>query len=171
MPQLDVTSAARPFHPRILLPMLSALARAALPIALVASLAACSSGGALSPGLAQRMDIPGAQLNRAEALGIVNGFRTTSGSAPLTEDASLDTQAQQLATQYMNSGKQPAKPAGTLDIRYSAGYFTFAETFSGWRNSAADAAALVDKSASKAGVASVYDPNSSYGVYWVLILG
>src|SRR6185437_11078137 len=156
MPQLDVTSAARPFHPRILLPMLSALARAALPIALVASLAACSSGGALSPGL---------------ALGIVNGFRTTSGSAPLTEDASLDTQAQQLATQYMNSGKQPAKPAGALDIRYSAGYFTFAETFSGWRNSPTDAPALLDKAATKAGIASVYSAGSPYGVYWVILLG
>jgi uncharacterized protein YkwD len=151
--------------------MLSALARAALPIALVASLAACSSGGALSPGLAQRMDMPGAQLNRAEALGIVNGFRTTSGSAPLTEDASLDTQAQQLATQYMNSGKQPAKPAGTLDIRYSAGYFTFAETFSGWRNSPTDAPALLDKAATKAGIASVYSAGSPYGVYWVILLG
>lgn len=151
--------------------MLSALTRAAIPVVLAASLAACSSGGALSPGLAARMDIPGAQLNRVEALGIVNNYRATSGAAALADDASLDATAQALAAQYAKTGKQPAKPVGAIQIRYSAGYFTFAETFSGWRNSAADAAALVDRTATRAGVASAYDPNSPYGVYWVLILG
>jgi uncharacterized protein YkwD len=151
--------------------MLSALIRVAIPLVLAASLAACSSGGALSPGLAARMDVPGAQLNRAEAIGIVNNYRSTNGASPLTEDAGLDATAQALATEYAKTGKQPAKPAGATQIRYSAGYFTFAETFSGWRNSAADAAALVDKGATNAGVASIYDANSPYGVYWVFILG
>lgn len=151
--------------------MLSALTRAAIPLVLLTGLAACSSGAALSPGLAARMDVPGAQLNRTEALGIVNNYRSTNGAGALTEDASLDASAQALAAQYAKTGKQPAKPAGAIQIRYSAGYFTFAETFSGWRNSAADAAALGDRTATKAGVASVYDPNSPYGVYWVLILG
>jgi uncharacterized protein YkwD len=151
--------------------MLSALTRAAIPLVLLTGLAACSSGGALSPGLAARMDVPGAQLNRTEALGIVNNYRSTSGAAALSDDATLDATAQALAAEYAKTGKQPAKPAGAIQIRYSAGYFTFAETFSGWRNSATDAAALVDKTATKAGVASVYDSNSPYGVYWVLILG
>jgi uncharacterized protein YkwD len=144
----------------------------ALPLIAALALGACSSGGgALSPGLAARMDTPGAQLNRVEALGIINNYRTQSGAGAVTEDAGLDAQAQQLATQYAKSGKQPAKPAGAVQIRYSAGYFTFAETFSGWRNSPTDAPALVDKSATKAGVAAVYDSGSSYGVYWVIILG
>lgn len=143
----------------------------ALPLVAVLALGACSSGGgALSPGLAARMDTPGAQLNRVEALGIVNNFRTQNGAGALTDDAGLDAQAQQLATQYAKSGKQPAKPAGTVQIRYSAGYFTFAETFSGWRNSPTDAPALIDKSATKAGVAAIYDAGSPYGVYWVIIL-
>jgi uncharacterized protein YkwD len=117
------------------------------------------------------MDTPGAQLNRVEALGIVNNYRTQNGAGALTEDAGLDTQAQQLATQYAKTGKQPAKPAGAVQIRYSAGYFTFAETFSGWRNSPTDAPALIDRSATKAGVAAIYDSGSPYGVYWVIILG
>lgn len=143
----------------------------ALPLVALMALGACSSGGgALSPGLAQRMDTPGAQLNRVEALGIVNNYRSQSGAGALTEDASLDAQAQQLATQYAKTGKQPAKPAGVMQIRYSAGYFTFAETFSGWRNSPTDAPALVDKSATKAGVAAIYDAASPYGVYWVIVL-
>jgi uncharacterized protein YkwD len=151
--------------------MTFALLRAAIPAAMALALAACSGGGALSPGLAQRMDMPGAQLNRVEALGIINNYRTTTGAAAVVEDAGLDATAQQLATQYAKSGTQPAKPAGAVQIRYSAGYFTFAETFSGWRNSPADAPALVDKTATKAGLAAVYDSASSYGVYWVIILG
>lgn len=142
----------------------------ALPLVAALALGACSSGGALSPGLAQRMDMPGAQLNRAEALGIVNNYRTQSGAAALAEDAGLDAQAQQLAMQYAKTGKQPAKPAGIAQIRYSAGYFTFAETFSGWRNSPADAPALTDRAATRAGVAAVYDAASPYGVYWVIVL-
>lgn len=150
--------------------MTSAALRA-LPLIAALALGACSSGGALSPGLAQRMDLPGAQLNRVEALGIVNNYRAQSGSGALTEDAGLDTQAQQLAAQYAKTGKQPPKPAGAVQIRYSAGYFTFAETFSGWRNSPSDAPALTDRTATKAGVAAIYDAGSSYGVYWVIILG
>jgi uncharacterized protein YkwD len=150
--------------------MLPALARAAVPLLLSLAVAACSSGGALSPGLAARMDIPGAQLNRAEALGIVNNYRQTNGAGALTEDAGLDATAQQLATQYARTGKQPPKPQGVMQIRYSAGYFTFAETFSGWRNSPADATALADPTATKAGVAAVHDKDSAYGVYWVIVL-
>ncbi len=143
----------------------------ALPLVAVLALGACASGGgALSPGLAQRMDMPGAKLNRAEALGIVNNYRAQSGAGALVEDAGLDAQAQQLAQQYARTGKQPAKPAGIAQIRYSAGYFTFAETFSGWRNSPADAPALTDRNATKAGVAAVYDSASPYGVYWVIVL-
>lgn len=143
----------------------------ALPLIAILALGACSSGGgALSPGLAARMDTPGAQLNRVEALGIVNNFRSQSGAGAVTEDAGLDAQAQQLAQQYAKTGKQPAKPSGVIQIRYSAGYFTFAETFSGWRNSPTDAPALVDKSATKAGVAAIYDSASPYGVYWVIVL-
>jgi len=151
--------------------MLPALRRLALPLLLVLALAACSSVGGLSPGLSQRMDMPGAQLNRAEALGIVNNYRTTTGAAALVADATLDATAQGLATQYAKTGKQPAKPAGATQIRYSAGYFTFAETFSGWRNSPTDAPALTDRAATRAGIAAVYDANSPYGVYWVIVLG
>lgn len=152
--------------------MLSVLRRAALPAILMMGLAACSSGGgALSPGLAQRMDVAGAQLNRVDAIGIVNNYRTTTGAGPLVEDAALDASAQSLAAQYAKTGKQPPKPAGALQIRYSAGYFTFAETFSGWRNSAADAPALTDGKATKVGIASIYDAASAYGVYWVIVLG
>lgn len=138
----------------------------------LAILGACSTGGggALSPGLSARMDQPGAQLNRAEALGIVNSYRSTLGAAPLRADATLDAQAQALAQNYAGSGTSPKTPQGAVTIAVSAGYPNFAETFSGWRNSPADAAILANRSATRAGIGAVYDANSTYGVYWVLLL-
>lgn len=137
----------------------------------LAVLAACSTGGGgLSPGLSARMDQPGASLNRAEALAIVNQYRATVGVAPLRGDAGLDAQAQGLAAQYAATGTSPRTPAGAVWIAVSAGYANFAETFSGWRNSPPDAAILSERGATRAGVAAVYDANSTYGVYWVLLL-
>jgi uncharacterized protein YkwD len=150
--------------------------RAALPHFAVAALAAivlsaCSAGGGgLSAGLTARMDQPGASLNRAEALGIVNHYRSTVGSAALTADAGLDATAQKLAADYASSGAAPLMPEGAAAMRVSAGYGTFAETFSGWRNSPADAQALADTRANRAGLGVAYNANSTYGVYWVLVL-
>jgi uncharacterized protein YkwD len=139
-------------------------------IALALTLAACSGGGApLSGGLTQRMDQPGANLNRGEALGIVNHYRATVGATALAADSGLDTMAQGLAANYAK-GTQPRTPDGVVAMRLSAGYANFAETFSGWRNSPEDAGALSNRSATRAGLGVAYDANSNYGVYWVLLL-
>jgi uncharacterized protein YkwD len=151
--------------------MLTAVARFALPVALMLGLAACGGGQMLSSGLTARMDAPGAQLNRAEALGIVNQYRGTVGAGALVNDPALDAAAQQLAASYAKTGRQSPKPDGTIEVRYSAGYSTFAETFSGWRGAPQNSAALSDKSATRAGIAAVYEANSPYGVYWVMIVG
>jgi uncharacterized protein YkwD len=146
----------------------------AVPLLAVA-LSACSmmggGGGGLPPGLAARMDQPGANLDRAAAIGMINQYRASVGAPPLQEDASLDSEAAALVGRYALSGAVPELPGDASAVRVSAGYPTFAETFSGWRNSPADAAVLADRTASRAGVASTYSANSGYGVYWVLLLG
>ncbi|MDP1732302.1 MAG: CAP domain-containing protein [Devosia sp.] len=151
--------------------------RAALPRLAIAAFAAillsgCSAGGGggLSAGLVARMDQPGASLNRAEALGIVNHYRSSVGSTALAADAGLDAAAQRLAADYASSGTAPRRPDGAVAMRVSAGYATFAETFSGWRNSPADAQVLTGRGATRAGLGVAYNANSTYGVYWVLIL-
>lgn len=116
------------------------------------------------------MDQPGASLNRAEALGILNHYRATTGAPALTTDAALDAMAQDLAAVYARSGTAPKLPAGVLGMRVSAGYANVAETFSGWRNSPADAQAIADPAARRAGLGVAYSANSTYGVYWVLLL-
>jgi uncharacterized protein YkwD len=139
--------------------------------ALLSAIGACSpSGGTLSTGLTARMDQPGAQLDRAEALGIINHYRAVSGVPPLRADAGLDSAAQQLAAGYAQSGAAPQRPEGIAVMRVSAGYANFADTFSGWRNSPADAAALAQAGTSRAGIAVAYNDSSTYGVHWVLLI-
>lgn len=136
----------------------------------IVGLAACSTPTGLAPGLTARMDTAGAQLDKAEALNIINQYRATRGAAPLTLDASLDADADNLASQYASSGNRPSKPASASAIRFSAGYSNFAETFSGWRGSAADANDLANPAYRNAGLGVAYSPSSAYGIYWVLLL-
>lgn len=101
---------------------------------------------------------------------MLNAYRMTVGTGPLAVDPGLDATAQNLAAAYAQSGSAPKLPAGAVGMRLSAGYATFAETFSGWRNSPEDAAAIAEGSARRAGLGVAYEPNSAYGVYWVLVL-
>lgn len=151
---------------------------ALLPLAALATglvLGACSMGGgagtgiALAPGLSARMDQPGASLDRVQALSIINAYRATNGLPALVADAALDGTAQALANQYAQTGTPPSTPQNLVAMKLSAGYATFADTFSGWRNSPADAAGL-RANAAKAGVAVAFNPSSTYGVHWVLVL-
>lgn len=127
-------------------------------------------GGALAPGLAARMDQAGASLDRATALGIINDYRATAGAPALVPDAALDANAQALASAYASTGTAPRLPEGAVAMRVSAGYATFAETFSGWRNSPDDAKVLAATAATRAGLGVAYNSGSTYGVYWVLVL-
>ena len=133
-------------------------------------LAACSPGLSLSPGLTQQMNKPGAELNRVEALFLLNDYRRQQGAPAVRGDSVLDGIAQTLASNYAKTGAQPTLPAGATVMRLSAGYTTFAEVFSGWRNAPPDAAAISDPTTSRAGIGVAYEPGSSLGTYWVLVL-
>jgi uncharacterized protein YkwD len=153
------------------------LAAAAVSLAAVLVVAGCSSFGggaasptALAPALSARMDQPGAVLDSQQAIGLINAYRASNNLPPLVADAGFNGSAQALASQYAQTNVAPTKPQALVQMKLSAGYATFAETFSGWRNNPADAVGLLAQ-ASKAGVAVAFNPSSSYGVYWVLVLG
>ncbi len=134
-------------------------------------ISACASS-VLSPGLTDRMDLNGANLDRAEALNLINQYRATRGVLPLSVDPVLDATAQQLAVNYAANSNRPQKPdTDIVQMQLSAGYTNFANVFSGWRGSASDATAIADPQATRAGFGVVYSANSTYGVYWVLLLG
>lgn len=141
-----------------------------LAVVFLTLVAACSGQTGLAPGLTARMDEPGATLDRATALNIINQYRVTKAVQPLAQDSSLNTLAQTLADQYAASGKTPKTPESANAMLVSAGYANFAETFSGWRASTPDAATLSDKTLTPAGLGVAYSANSTYGVYWVLLL-
>ncbi len=148
------------------------LFRLTLAAGLAAALAACSMGGGapLSEGLTMPMNRPGAQLNRVEALFLLNDYRRQNGAGDVRGDTVLDNTAQTLAQNYARTGAQPLLPPGATVMRLSAGYNTFAEVFSGWRAVPADASAMATSSVSRAGIGVVYEPASANGVYWVLVL-
>ena len=148
------------------------LFRLAAAAGVAVALAACSMGGgqALSPGLTAPMNRPGAQLNRVEALFLLNDYRRSQGATELRGDTVLDSTAQTLAANYAKTGAQPMLPPGTTVMRLSAGYPTFAEVFSGWRGVPTDASALATPGVQRAGLGVAYEPASSHGVYWVLVL-
>jgi len=157
---------------RPLRPALLPTAALALAIAVSAcSMVGTGGGGniALAPGLSARMDQPGARLDSAQAIDMINAYRATQGRPALTADAGLDGTAQALASQYASSGTPPTTPQELAGMKLSAGYGSFAETFSGWRNNPADAAGLLT-TASKAGIAVAFNGSSTYGTYWVLVL-
>ena len=149
------------------LPRFSAFA-AVLLVAL--GLAACSPSGGLAPGLVARVDATGAKLDTAAALGLINDLRRARGVPVLVRDAALEQQAQEAASAYARSGRSPNKPDGTARILTSAGYLTFAETFSGWRGSGSDTDALADPDMRRAGLAVTWNGNAEFGSYWVLLL-
>jgi uncharacterized protein YkwD len=116
------------------------------------------------------MDQPGASLDRVQALSLINQYRHSRGANALAGDASLDAIAQGLAGQYAATNNRPARPDSVQGLRISAGYASFAETFSGWRNSPEDAGFLTTSGVARAGLGVVYSPASTYGVHWVLVL-
>ncbi len=136
----------------------------------LAFLGACTPTIPLSPGLSDRMDVAGAQLNRSDSIAIINHLRITKGVARLSLDTDLNEKAQKLANQYGATGVSPKKPKGVAQIRTSAGYVNFAQTFSGWRNEKVSEEVLIDANYSRAGIGVAYAANSKSGTYWVLLL-
>lgn len=157
------------------MPSRSTLPVAALSLITMLLISGCSMFGGptapqgLAPALTARMDQPNARLDPQQAIGLVNAYRSTRSMPALVNDAGLNGTAQALANQYAQTGQAPSRPQGLREMKLSAGYATFADTFSGWRNSAADAAGLAVP-ATKAGLGVAFNPSSSYGIYWVLVL-
>lgn len=137
---------------------------------LLSLLTACTSPTPLSAGLSARMDVKGAQLNRADAIAIINDFRASKGIKPLSLDSQLNDKAQKLARIYSQTGNSPKKPASISAIRASAGYVNFAQTFSGWRAVPSSANALINPKFNIAGLGVAYNANSINGTYWILLL-
>ena len=150
---------------------MKAVPQMALAMVFLLFISACASS-TLSPGLVARMDQEGAMLDQQEAIGLINQYRASRGVSPLIADPSLSAMARELARTYAYGIRRPVRPeeGGILQMLLSAGYASFADTFSGWRGRIENAGSIADPDADRAAIAVSYSPDSEFGVYWVLLL-
>jgi uncharacterized protein YkwD len=125
-----------------------------------------------------------AALDANAAQSMISGYRGNNGLGPVTIDPELMRLASEQAQAMATSGKvdhdlgHPFQerirnsgfdPSGAVE-NISAGYHTLADAFSGWRDSPPHRANMLNRSATRMGIAAVYTPKSKYKVFWTLIL-
>src|SRR5262249_36829983 len=126
----------------------------------------------------------GGQLDPAAAQSMISGYRANNGLGAVAIDPELmrlaeehsrtmaardklDQNVGRASKQRSRAGRSEAKVPGE---NVSAGYHTLAEAFSGWRDSPPHRANMLNRNATRMGIAAVYSPNSKYKVFWTLIL-
>jgi uncharacterized protein YkwD len=158
-------------------------------LAALVALAACSGFGDRDPpsgqpsfyrGLAQ----PGAKLDAAAAQSMISGYRQNNGLSAVVLDPHLMRMAEEQAHAMAAANKLdhniPADfttrlrgsgfNAGVAVENISAGYYTLAEAFSGWRDSPPHKRNMLKSGVTRMGIAAVYAPNTKYKVFWSLVL-
>jgi uncharacterized protein YkwD len=164
----------------------SSLRRAAFLVAAL-TLAACSNSPvpvATTPRFYDRLDQPGRKLDLPSSLGMINLYRANNGQPPLATDASLQRLAEAAAARMASENRVLTEADLTLPAAFaangikatsystnlSAGYRTFAETFSGWREAKQQNAHMLMPGPRRAGLAAAWRPGSKYEIFWVLIV-
>jgi uncharacterized protein YkwD len=126
-----------------------------------------------------RLDKSGSSIDAGAALSMINAYRQSKRLAPLSEDQALSSEAATIASTAAHEdkstfGEMPDMAQGKVGaekiIRVSAGYYTVAEAFSGWRGVPQHDAAMLSPNATKLGIATALAPNAKYKVYWTLIV-
>lgn len=167
-------------------PLAGASARLAV-LCLVAVLAACSETPTdVKPPLYRNLAEPAGRLDEQAAATMINAYRSNNGLGPVENDARLTALARGYARELAAAADKGAaiRPDGRLDARLasagyakaevrenvSAGYYTLAEAFSGWRDSPPHRDTMLMPGAKDMGIAAVYVPGTKYRVYWVLVM-
>lgn len=153
--------------------------------AIAAAIAGCTAQPPVSPPQQKppfyvNLAEPGARLDVQDAAQTINMYRQRNGLAPLTVDPDLTALASAEASAMARSDAPASADALRRSltsrgvrapmVNMSAGYRTMAEAFSGWRDSPAHNAAMLNPRATRIGVAAASArPGSKYRVYWTLI--
>lgn len=158
---------------------------AAASLALV--LAACARAPAPVenvPPFYQRLDLTGRPVDPASSLSMINQYRGNHGLAPLVWDPALARIAQSQSDRMAAGDRVHSVADAHLDAdlaaagigyrsylaNFTAGYRTFAEAFSGWRESKVHEATMLSPSATRVGLATAQAPSSKYKVFWTLVV-
>jgi len=168
---------------------LSRFVRPAVVIALAvvpAVLAGCSRAPVADkePAFYRRLDLTGGSVDPASSLSMINMYRSNKGLAPLAWDPTLARVAQGQVDRMAAADKVHSVEEARLDgdlaaagigyqsflANFSAGYRTFAEAFSGWRESKVHDATMLAPRATRIGLATAQAPNSKYKIFWTLVV-
>jgi uncharacterized protein YkwD len=136
------------------------------------------------PTFYQNLAQPDVTLDAAAAQSMISGYRSNNGLGPVTIDPDLMKLASDQAHAMAAHDKMEHDVGRPFKERIrnspfrnsvaveniSAGYHTFAEAFSGWRDSPPHRANMLNGGVTRMGIAAVYTPRSKYKVFWALIL-
>jgi uncharacterized protein YkwD len=136
------------------------------------------------PSFYRSLAAPGAELDALAAASMISGYRQNNGLPAVTPDPTLMSMAQDqarvMATRNIldhsagRSFQERLKASGfaakVAAENISAGYYTIAEAFSGWRESPPHRANMLLREATRMGIAAAYAPGTKYKVFWSLIL-
>ena len=135
------------------------------------------------PAFYRNLAAPGAKVDIVAARDMISLYRANNRLGALTPDPKLQEAAQAqadamaragqvthgpgpLQTRLARFGVQPGRAAENV----SAGYYTMAEAFSGWRDSRPHNANMLNPNMKRMGIATAYAPGAKYKVYWALIV-
>ena len=152
---------------------------------LALALAACADSQP-RPAFYQNLARSGGKLDPNNARNLINSYRQSQGVGEVSLNPALMSLANSYAASLANSARtnRNVQPDGKLHARLqsagyqaadvdesvTAGYHTFAEAFSGWRDSPPHRKTMLMKNATEMGIAAAYAPNTRYKVYWVLVM-
>lgn len=139
-----------------------------------------------TPAMYRNLAETAGDLDENAARGMINAYRANNGLPPVALDQRLTGLAQGYARELAREagsgssirpdGKLQARlvsagyTASAVDESVSAGYYTLAEAFSGWRDSGPHRDTMLMSDASDMGIAAAYLPGTKYKVYWVLVM-
>jgi len=148
--------------------------------------AACSRGPVPEsrPAFYQRLDQTGGAVDPASSLSMINLYRSNKGLPALVWDPAVARVAQAQVDRMAAADKVQSVEEARLDgelaaagvsyksflANFSAGYRTFAEAFSGWRESKIHDATMLAPRATRVGLATAQAPNSKYKIFWTMVV-
>ena len=156
---------------------------------LAAVLASCAEVAAppappSAPAFYNNLELPTSRLDVQDAARVVSTYRVSKGLSPVIVDPELVILAQNHANAQArankvghNIGSTFAKRVKSLNNKrsvsvenVSAGYRSFAEAFSGWRDSKRHNANLLNKKVRRFGIAKAVNSKSKFKVFWTLVM-
>jgi uncharacterized protein YkwD len=125
-----------------------------------------------------------AKVDAAAAASMISGYRSNNGLGPVVVDpvlmqfaadqaramAAHDKMDHDAARPFADRIRSAGLGSSVAVENISAGYHSLAEAFSGWRDSPPHRANMLNRSATRMGIAAVYAPASKYKVFWALVL-